>query len=207
MSKKGRFSLFPIKESVSDALAVQEECQKRAEELGQKITLLNEKVDYYDSEIGRLKKEARDNAKTNKRRAINAVKRIKTIEKQQEQTWTIAQNMQSSLDQIQEAVMNIAAIVSIQTDTKLIEKILAANGLDQDKIDQIQDDAAEMRAKMEEISRVVAAPIGGDQFDEGELEDELAALLADDQPEAVPGRVAPAADLDPDVNDLLAAFA
>lgn len=96
MSKtKGGFSLFGKKKQANTGPSIEEQCQARAEELGRKIVILDEKLYYIEKQIAQLKVEARGCAQSNKRKALNAVRRIKALEKQQDQVWGILQNSQT----------------------------------------------------------------------------------------------------------------
>jgi hypothetical protein len=111
--------------------------------------------------------------------------------------------------------MNVDAIKGTAENTKLLQGILNQAGLDLDRIDAIQDEAAEVAQQYEELGRITAMPIG-EPVDEGELEDELANLITDGAGEVVGqstqnGRVgagaAPANQADAGLEDLMAAFA
>jgi uncharacterized membrane protein YkoI len=124
--------------------------------------------------------------------------RYKALEKQQEQTWAIASNLQAGLDQISMAVMNIEGIKAMEANASLMKNLMAKNDLTQERIDEIQDAAAETNQTLEELARIAAAPIGG-QMDDFELDEEMALLqeeLEDQEPAAAPpaapARVVPA---------------
>jgi hypothetical protein len=210
-----KFSLFGPKKNAPAGPTAEEQCTKRAEELGGKIAALNEKADYLDKQITRLKGEALTAHKAKQAtKAKQLVSRFKALEKQQTQTWAICQNLQAGLDQIQQAVMNIDAIQALKQNTELLKNLMKQNGLDPEKIDQIQDDAAEIVQQMYEISRIVATPIGG-QMDDFDVDDEMRALedeLDGEEVQVEPVRVGPgpaparAAPADSGFEELLEAF-
>jgi DNA repair exonuclease SbcCD ATPase subunit len=206
---KTPFSLFG-KKKATDGPSVEEQCQQRAEHLGRQIEQLQEKLDHGDEQIRKLQNEARACAKTNKRKALNAVRRIKQMEKSQDQANAIINNLQTQLDQIQQAAMNISAIKAVEDTTVTLKSILESAGLDENRIDEIQDEAVEMAQKLDDLARSAATPIG-DQPDNDELQDELNALVAGGEVEepvrlTAPAGRAPGIADEEGLGDLMAAF-
>jgi hypothetical protein len=192
---------------------VQADITAWSEDLSQKLAVAEQRADYLDTRIAAKKAEARANATANKRKAVAAVKRVKALEKQQEQVWQIQGKMQGLLDEIQQAVNNIDVLVAMRQQGELIDNMFAANGLNQAEVDRLADEQAERKQLLGEINDVVFAP-GADEVDNDEMEADLERLLNEEepaqaqaQPQAAPGRQAAAAAEDGAIADLMAAFA
>jgi hypothetical protein len=160
---------------------------KRSEELSRKISDLHEHADHLDKEITRIRKEVAAAVKAKKQvKAEQLVTQCKKLEKEQEQTWAKAANLQAMLDQIQSAVMNIDAVKALEENNKIIKALMAQHGINTERIDEIQDEAAGMVEAFDEVPRSASTPIDAElegghhkQRPVAVADDDMAALLAE----------------------------
>jgi charged multivesicular body protein 4 len=195
-TKKGEFkSLGKKKTPTAEAREkVQAEVVALTEELCQKHAFAEERADSLDSQIAVKKAEARAWATTNKRKALAAVKRVKALEKQQDQAWAIIGKLQALVDEIQQAIQNVDLVVAIKEQGKLIDAMFAANGLNQAEVGRIVDEHEDRRQAGQDILDVILAP-GADELDDDQAYADLEALLDEEDPvpvqaQAVPNRPA-----------------
>jgi len=137
--------------------------------------MLMKKQDFLEKKIESEISTARKNAKTNKRAALQALKRKKRYEGQLQQIDGTLSTIEMQREALEGANTNTAVLTTMNDAAKALKK--ANNELDVDKVHDMMDDIAEQQDVAKEISEAISNPVAfGQEFDEDELEAELDAL-------------------------------
>lgn len=137
--------------------------------------MLNKKQDFLEKKIEQEVGVARKNAKTNKRAALQALKRKKRYEKQLQQIDGTLSTIEMQREALESANTNTAVLTTMNDAAKALKKANA--DLDVDKVHDMMDDIAEQQDVAKEISEAISNPVAfGSEFDDDELEAELDAL-------------------------------
>jgi len=140
--------------------------------------MLVKKQEYLEGKVRQEEEVARKNAKTNRRLALQALKRKKRYEKELEQVDGTLTTIEQQREALEGASTNTAVLNTITDAAKSLKK--ANNELDVDKVQDMMDDVAEQQGIAKEISEAISNPAAfGQEFDEEELAAELAALDAE----------------------------
>merc|ERR1712241_8700 len=112
---------------------------------------------------------------TNKRAALQALKRKKRYDKQLQQIDGTMGTIEMQREALEGANTNTAVLTTMNDAAKALKKANA--DLDVDKVHDMMDDIAEQQDVAKEISEAISSPVAfGQEFDEDELEAELDAL-------------------------------
>ena len=125
------------------------------------------KFNFQEAEI------ARANASTNKRVALQALKRKKNLEKQQEHLAEVFQTLDHQKTSLENAALNAQVLDVLATTSKTLKH--GNNKLDVDKVHDVMEDISEQYDIGKEIAGAISNPLRGDDFDE----DDLMAVLND----------------------------
>jgi len=137
--------------------------------------MLNKKQDFLEKKIEAEVALARKNAKTNKRAALQALKRKKRYDSQLQQIDGTLSTIEMQREALESANTNTAVLTTMNDAAKALKK--ANNELDVDKVHDMMDDIAEQQDVAKEISEAISNPVAfGQDYDEDELEAELDAL-------------------------------
>lgn len=137
--------------------------------------MLMKKQDFLEKKIEQEVSTARKNAKTNKRTALQALKRKKRYDSQLQQIDGTLSTIEMQREALEGANTNTAVLTTMNDAAKALKK--ANNELDVDKVHDMMDDIAEQQDVAKEISDAISNPVAfGQEFDEDELEAELDAL-------------------------------
>jgi len=137
--------------------------------------MLMKKQDFLEKKIGEEVATARKNAKTNKRAALQALKRKKRYDGQLQQIDGTLSTIEMQREALEGANTNTAVLTTMNDAAKALKR--ANNELDVDKVHDMMDDIAEQQDVAKEISDAISNPVAfGQEFDEDELEAELDAL-------------------------------
>merc|ERR1712024_433705 len=121
---------------------------------------------------------ARKNAKTNKRSALQALKRKKRYDKQLQQIDGTLSTIEMQREALEGANTNTAVLQTMGEAAKALKKAHA--DMDVDKVHDMMDDIAEQQDVAKEISEAISNPVAfGQEFDDDELEAELNELEAE----------------------------
>merc|ERR1711973_420156 len=154
------------KDAVTTGEAIQK-LRETEEMLMKKQEFLEKKI---DSEVA----TARKNAKTNKRAALQALKRKKRYDKQLQQIDGTLSTIEMQREALGGANTNTAVLTTMNDAAKALKKANA--DLDVDKVHDMMDDIAEQQDVAKEISEAISNPVAfGQEFDEDELEAALEA--------------------------------
>jgi len=140
--------------------------------------MLMKKQEFLEKKIETEVTTARKNAKTNKRAALQALKRKKRYDKQLQQIDGTLSTIEMQREALEGANTNTAVLTTMNDAAKALKKANA--DLDVDKVHDMMDDIAEQQDVAKEISEAISNPVAfGQEFDEDELEAELDALGED----------------------------
>jgi len=135
------------------------------EMLGKKQEFLEKKL---DAEMAIAKK----NAKTNKRVALQALKRKKRYETQLRQIDGTLTTIESQREALEGANTNTAVLQTMNEAAKAMKK--AHSDMNVDEVHDMMDDIAEQQDVAKEISEAISSPVAfGQEYDDDELEAEL----------------------------------
>ncbi|CAF1274172.1 unnamed protein product [Adineta steineri] len=149
--------------------------QEAIQQLRDVEDVLNKKVEHLEAKINEETAIARRDARTNKRNALNALKRKKRLEKSLQQIDGTLTTLEYQREALQNAAMNGQAFSALQGATSALKNV--HKELDIDSVQDIMDELAEQHELSNEIASAISSPVGfGADIDERELEDELAAL-------------------------------
>jgi len=163
--------LFGGKGGKDDPVTTGEAIQK----LRETEDMLMKKQDFLEKKIEQEVTTARKNAKTNKRAALQALKRKKRYDSQLQQIDGTLSTIEMQREALEGANTNTAVLTTMNDAAKALKK--ANNELDVDKVHDMMDDIAEQQDVAKEISEAISNPVAfGQEFDEDELEAELDAL-------------------------------
>lgn len=149
--------------------------QEAIQQLRDVEDVLNKKVEHLEGRINEETAIARRDARTNKRNALNALKRKKRLEKTLQQIDGTLTTLEYQREALQNAAMNGQAFQALQSATSALKNV--HKELDVDSVQDIMDELAEQHDLSNEIAQAISSPVGfGADIDERELEDELAQL-------------------------------
>merc|ERR1712113_462607 len=118
---------------------------------------------------------ARKNAKTNKRMALNALKKKKRYEKQLQQIDGTLTTLEQQREALEGANTNTAVLQTMSEASKSLKK--AHDNMNVDEVHDMMDDIAEQQDVAKEISEAISNPVAfGQEFDDDDLEAELEEL-------------------------------
>jgi len=137
--------------------------------------MLLKKQDFLEKKIEQEVATARKNAKTNKRAALQALKRKKRYDSQLQQIDGTMSTIEMQREALEGANTNTAVLTTMNDAAKALKS--ANKGMDVDNVQEMMDDIAEQQDVAKEIADAIANPVAfGQDFDEDELEAELDAL-------------------------------
>jgi len=149
--------------------------ESRGEDIDNRIKKLDGELGRYTEQMRKMKPGAAKQAV--QQRALRVLKQKKMYEAQREKM----ANQQFNMEQVkfaQESMVDTAATVSAMQDAnKALKKQFKA--LDIDKVEDLQDDMADLLEQSEEIQGVLGRSYNLDEVDDSALEDELRALEED----------------------------
>ena len=137
--------------------------------------MLQKKQDFLEKKIEAETAIARKHAKTNKRLALQALKRKKNHEKKLQQIDGTLTTLEYQRDALDSATSNAAVFKTMGEAAKALKK--AHSDMDVDEVHDIMDDIAEQHEIANEIAEAISNPVAfGGAIDEDDLEAELAEL-------------------------------
>lgn len=135
--------------------------------------LLNKKQEYLEKKIDLEMETAHKNAKTNKRVALNALKRKNRYLKQLQQIDGSLATLEMQRETLEGAGTNTAVLKAMKDASDTLKKTQQNMNIDQ--VHDIMDDIVEQQAVADELSNAISSPFG-QSYDEDELELELEKL-------------------------------
>jgi charged multivesicular body protein 5 len=168
----------------------------RTETLDQRIAKLDKELFEFKKQLKTAKGSAQTNIKT---RAMGVLKRKKMLEKQRDSTAQQAFNLDQTAFTIETMKTTAQTVSAMKEGAKTMKKEFKA--IDIDKIEDIQDDLADLMLDAEEINDVMSRAWGvPDDVMEDDLDAELAALdeeqfEAEEETNALPDYLKAAPDM------------
>ena len=179
--------------------------------------MLMKKVEFLEKKILSEVATAKKNSKTNKRVALQALKRKIRYEKQLQQIDGTLSTIEIQRESLEDATTNTAVLGTMHQAAEALKKANA--NLDVDNVHRILDDISEQNDIANEISEAISNPVGiGDEIDEDDLLAQLEDLCNEneldldvdpvslpDVPSAMPRKTKPASQAkieDPDMVEL-----
>lgn len=146
--------------------------QEAIQKLRETEDMLLKKSDFLEKKIESELATAKKHGTKNKRAALNALKRKKRLEKQQEQIDGTLTTIEFQREALENAQSNTQIIQNMDYAAKALKK--AHNGLDVDKVDDLMADIQDQQDVANEIADAIAKPMGfQDDIDEDDLMAEL----------------------------------
>ncbi|GEQ67671.1 hypothetical protein JCM33374_g1336 [Metschnikowia sp. JCM 33374] len=153
--------------------------KKAIVELREHIQMLNKKRAHLESQIEEQEQLARKHIATNKALAKNALKRKKGYETNLMKIENQIDSLETQLTAIESANLNLETMKAMKQGASAMKQIHGE--YDVDKVENTMDDIREQVELADEISEAISRPVGTGYVDEDELDEELAALQAEDQ--------------------------
>merc|ERR1712032_506343 len=125
--------------------------------MGETEDMLMKKQDFLEKKIESEVATARKNAKTNKRAALQALKRKKRYDSQLQQIDGTLSTIEMQREALEGANTNTAVLTTMNDAAKALKK--ANNELDVDKVHDMMDDIAEQQDVAKEISEAISNPV------------------------------------------------
>ena len=165
------------------------------QKLKQTEEMLEKKQEFLEKKIDVENATAKKHARTNKRLALQALKRRKRLEKQLNQIDGTLSTIEFQRESLENAGTNTEVLKNMKYAADTLKNV--HKGLDVDDVHDMMDDIQEQTEISNEIS-VAIGGIGSQDFDEDELSAELDALEQEGLNEELIGMERPAVGL-PDV--------
>ncbi|OWB58745.1 hypothetical protein B5S28_g4819 [[Candida] boidinii] len=147
--------------------------KKAIVELREHISTLNKKSKFLEQQILDQDSIARKNITINKTVAKLALKKKKKLENDLSKIDQQIESLETQLNAIESANLNLETMKAMKQGAKAMKQI--HGDFNVDKVDETMDDIREQVDLSEEISDAISRPLG-QEIDDDELEDELAAL-------------------------------
>lgn len=153
--------------------------KKAIVELREHIQMLNKKRSHLELQIAEQELLARKYISSNKAMAKNALKRKKGYEGNLMKIENQIDSLETQLTAIESANLNLETMKAMKQGALAMKQIHGE--YDVDKVENTMDDIREQVELAEEISEAISRPVGAEYVDEDELDEELAALQAEEQ--------------------------
>lgn len=151
--------------------------KKAIVELREHIQMLNKKRNHLELQIAEQELLARKYISSNKAMAKNALKRKKGYESNLMKIENQIDSLETQLTAIESANLNLETMKAMKQGASAMKQIHGE--YDVDKVENTMDDIREQVELAEEISEAISRPVGAEYVDEDELDEELAALAAE----------------------------
>ncbi|KAF6013302.1 hypothetical protein HII12_002017 [Brettanomyces bruxellensis] len=157
--------------------------KKAIVKLREHIATLNKKQGYLEKQIEQQEQIARKNVTKNRTMAKQALRRKKKLESDLERIENQIESLETQLSAIESANLNLETMKAMKQGAKAIKQI--HSDFNVDKVDETMDDIRDQVEASEEISDAISRPLGADNIDDDELEDELAQMQQDEVDESM----------------------
>lgn len=151
--------------------------KKAIVELREHIQMLNKKRRHLELQMEEQDLLARKHISTNKALAKNALKRKKGYETNLLKIENQIDSLETQLTSIESANLNLETMKAMKQGASAMKQIHGEYNVD--KVETAMDDIREQVELAEEISEAISRPVGSEFVDEDELDEELAALDAE----------------------------
>eukprot|EP01098_Paradermamoeba_levis_P006214 TRINITY_DN2587_c0_g1_i2.p1 TRINITY_DN2587_c0_g1~~TRINITY_DN2587_c0_g1_i2.p1 ORF type:complete len:221 (-),score=46.08 TRINITY_DN2587_c0_g1_i2:110-772(-) len=154
------------------------------------LTMLEKREEYLEKKIHKERLFAKQNATKNKRAAIMALKRMKAYETQIERLSGARMTIETQVMALEGATVSLEAMNAMRMGASAMRTI--HRNMNINDVDNTMEEIREQMDLVNEINDAIAQPIGGEIYDEDELESELAALAEENLDEEFLGIKTPA---------------
>ena len=172
------FNLFGKKKEISPKIVPIDVIQS----LKETLSTQEKRETFLEKRIQLLRDEAKANIK-NKPKALFALKKSKTLEKQIGVIYGIKQNLENQIMVLEQSINNKNVVDTMKKSKTVLTQI--TKDLDPDETAEIMDDITEKIEESEEISNLLSNPIGP-KYDDAELLAELDEMNEVDKMLSVP---------------------
>ena len=163
------------------------------QKLKQTEEMLEKKQEFLEKKIDIENSTAKKHAKTNKRLALQALKRRKRLEKQLKQVDGTLSTIEFQREALEGAGMNTEVLKNMNYAAKVLKSVHEQFGADD--VYDIMDDIQEQKEISEEISEAICGVGSNQDFDEDELNAELEAIEQEVLDDELVGMERPAVEL------------
>lgn len=170
-------SLFRKSKNKKNKENVPENTRSAILKLRETEKLLEKKQEYLEMRIERETAIAKKNVKTNKRIALQALKRKKRLEKQLSQIDGTLSTIEFQRDALESSSTNNEVIKNMAFAAKALKEV--HSHLDVDDVHDTMDEISEQSQISEEISQAITS-VGSQSFDDFDLEKELEELAQEE---------------------------
>jgi len=144
------------------------------EQLEEKAELLRKRIAHIQNQIQEQENIARQNATTNKTRALAALKKKKNLEDQLRKSEGTLDNIESQKDMLESASSNAAVLKTMAETAKIVKQ--QHDNLDINKVEDIVDEMREQKELSEEIGNILSQQTTTKAHDDDELLKELESM-------------------------------
>mmetsp|Transcript_22379 Transcript_22379/g.38220 ORF Transcript_22379/g.38220 Transcript_22379/m.38220 type:complete len:216 (-) Transcript_22379:97-744(-) len=141
------------------------------------LEMLEKREDFLQKKIQNELRTAKKNAVTNKRAAMMALKRKATYEGEIEKLSGARLTIEQQLMTIEGSHVSLEAMNAMRMGAQTMKVI--HNHMTVEQVDDTMDEIREQMDVAAEINEAISQPLGGELFDEADLESQLEALAAE----------------------------
>jgi charged multivesicular body protein 4 len=149
--------------------------QQTIESLRNTIELLEKRENYLESRILKELHTAKQYALKNKRLALIALKKKKTYQTQIDNISNARLTLETQICSIEGAAVNAQALAGMVEGARALRQL--NRNMDVGDVEDTLDNVREQMEIANEIGTAIANPLGMDELDEADLEDELKSLV------------------------------
>jgi len=169
--------------------------QQSIDRLRQTLEMLEKREAYLESKVLKEVQTAKANATKNKRAAIMALKRKKAYETQINNLGGARLTIETQIMAIEGATTNVAALQAMQEGARTMKQM--NKNMEVEDVEDVMEDIREQMEVATEVGQAISTPLGVDDADEADLEEELERLLDADLKEQFKDVSLPAAPQQP----------
>jgi len=167
--------------------------QQTIENLRTTLEMLEKRENYLESKIQKELQTAKAYAGKNQRLAMMALKRKKAYQAQINNLSQARLTLDTQITAIEGATTNTHALNSMIEGARTLRAL--NRNMEVEDVEEVMEDIREQMEVASEIGAAIANPLGMDELDEAELEDELNALVEEEVNEQFKGVAVPTTKL------------
>jgi len=142
------------------------------------LEMLEKRENYLESKVAKEIQIAKLNAAKNQRLAMMALKRKKAYQAQINNLSQARLTLETQITAIEGATTNTQVLDTLREGARTLRAL--NRNMDVDEVEGIMDDVRDQMDVASEIGAAIANPLGMDELDQAELEDELNALVEEE---------------------------
>lgn len=125
------------------------------EKLEERADMLTKRIAHFQQQINDQQKIARENANTNKIKALGALKKKKTLEDNMKKAEAMLENIEDQKNMLENASSNAAVLKTMAETAKIVKQ--EHDNLDINKVEDIIDDIREQKEVSDEIGNLLSS--------------------------------------------------